>query len=142
MPPDRKFTLGFIFDSASRHVLLVHKERPEWQKGKVNGVGGKYESGEGAEACIQRETQEETTLEIPESNWVYVGVIHQEKGDVDVLAARYRGSMEDAKRNDDEEIGWFPIDALPENVMTNVSWLVPLSLEKLDGVFKAFSVEY
>ena len=42
----KKYTLGFIFTPALDKVLLVHKISPEWQAGKINGVGGKIEEGE------------------------------------------------------------------------------------------------
>ena len=138
----QKYTLGFIFDKKCKHVLLIHKQKPKWQKGKINGVGGKCEAGETTEGCIRREVQEETRLDIPEESWAYVGTIHQEVGDVGVLVTRYHGSMAHAVTNDHEEIEWFDISKLPDNAMSNLHWLIPLSLEKLEGKCKSFSVEY
>lgn len=37
--------LGFVFDSACR-FWLVRKRDPEWQKGRLNGIGGKVSEGE------------------------------------------------------------------------------------------------
>ena len=139
---NQKYTVGFIFGSGLERVLLVHKQKPDWQKGKINGVGGKYESGETPAACMRRETREETTLDISESDWVYVGTILQDVGNVGVLAAKYRGDHNDAKQNDHEKIEWFDVGNLPDNVMSNLRWLVPLSLEKLNGEFKTFSIQY
>lgn len=68
-----KYTLDFIFDKNWEKVLLVHKQRPEWQKGKINGVGGKYEEGENSVACIRRETNEKTGLDIEERTWISMG---------------------------------------------------------------------
>ena len=138
----QKYTLGFIFDKECKHVLLIHKQKPVWQKGKINGVGGKYEARETAEACIRREVREETRLDIPEESWVYVGTIRQEAGDVGFFATCYQGNMADAATNDHEKIEWFYIGKLPDNAIRNLHWLIPLSLEKLRGEFKSFSVEY
>lgn len=131
-----KYSLGFIFDAELQRVLLVHKEKPEWQKGRVNGIGGKFESGETPAECISRETIEESSLAIAPDEWVYVGALHQEIGDVAVLAAKYSGRLEDAIKNDYEEVGWFDVNALPSNVIENLKWLVPVSLEKLKGTFE------
>src|SRR5262245_35983684 len=108
-PESQKYTLGFVFDSPREHILLVHKQRPEWQKGKINGIGGKYEPGESATTCIRRETREETKLDIPEQEWTYIGEILQDVGNVGVLVAIHAGTRDDAQRNDHEEIGWFSV---------------------------------
>jgi 8-oxo-dGTP diphosphatase len=138
----QKYTLGFIFDKHLKRVLLVHKTRPDWQKGKLNGIGGKYEGGETAEECIARETLEEADLKIPKKKWVYVGTIHQSIGNVGILTAVYEGSMRDAVTNTDEKVEWYPVDKLPRNVLTNIHWLVPLCLDKEARKFAEFSIQY
>jgi len=135
-----QYTPGFIFDSDLNKVLLVHKQKPDWQKGKINGIGGKYEGSETPEECIARETHEESTLDIRKELWVYVGTMHQTVGDVGILAAKYTGSANDAVKNDHEDIEWFDVSYLPSNVISNLRWLVPLSLEKLEGKFRSFDV--
>ena len=44
-------------------VLLVHKNRPAWQAGRLNLVGGKVEEGEDAIAAAVRELKEEAGLD-------------------------------------------------------------------------------
>ena len=139
---EQRYTVGFIFDKTLTKVLLVHKERPEWQKGRVNGIGGKYEAGESAEDCISRETFEEAKLEIPPESWVYIGAMHQQIGDVGILTTKYEGNPEDAVTNDHEVVEWFLIDKLPENTISNVRWLIPLCLDKLQKGFGEFSIHY
>lgn len=43
-------------------ILLVEKDRPDWQKGRLNLVGGKIEKGETPEQAALRELQEESGL--------------------------------------------------------------------------------
>lgn len=43
-------------------VLLVLKDRPEWQKGKLNILGGKIEPGETPTQAAVRELKEESGL--------------------------------------------------------------------------------
>ena len=50
-----KFTLGFVFNADLAKVLLVHKQRPDWQSGRINGIGGKIVGDESALNCIVRE---------------------------------------------------------------------------------------
>ena len=45
----------------NRHdTLLILKDRPEWQKGRLNLPGGKIEEGENPEQAALRELEEET----------------------------------------------------------------------------------
>lgn len=55
---------GFLFDNEKNSVLLIRKERPDWQKGSLNGIGGKIELGESPLEAIIREFQEETGLQV------------------------------------------------------------------------------
>ena len=36
----KKWVVGFIFNSDMDHVLLINKNRPDWQIGFLNGIGG------------------------------------------------------------------------------------------------------
>ena len=57
-------------------VLMLHRNKREkdWHKGKYNGLGGKFMPGEGPEACMLREVQEESGL-LPEE-WILKGVLN------------------------------------------------------------------
>lgn len=54
------YTCAFAF--SGEHVLLLRKDTPSWQKGKLNGIGGKVEQGESIHTATVREFQEETGL--------------------------------------------------------------------------------
>jgi len=42
---DNKYTCGFIFHHTNNdNILLIRKERPKWQSGYLNGIGGKIET--------------------------------------------------------------------------------------------------
>lgn len=55
-----RYVLGFMFDHEEKHVLLIWKNRPKWQAGKLNGIGGKIEAGETPLQAMEREFTEET----------------------------------------------------------------------------------
>lgn len=52
--------VGFAFDDKLLNVALIKKKKPEWQKGYLNGVGGKVKDGEGYHEAMTREFEEET----------------------------------------------------------------------------------
>jgi 8-oxo-dGTP diphosphatase len=62
----KHWVVGFVFKNRDE-VTLVMKNRPEWQKGKLNGVGGKIEAGETSAQAMRREFKEEAGADIPES---------------------------------------------------------------------------
>ena len=62
-----KYSCGLIFNPDKTEVLLIRKNRPSWQFGVFNGIGGKVEGEETALQCMIRESKEETT--IIDENW-------------------------------------------------------------------------
>ena len=56
----RRYVLGFVFDFGWHNVLLIHKTKDDWQKGRMNGLGGKIEDGEPPIDAMVREFREET----------------------------------------------------------------------------------
>jgi len=58
------YSCGFLFDEKQRHVVLLQKGKPDWMKGKWNGIGGKIEPNETAYEAMVREFKEEAGLEI------------------------------------------------------------------------------
>lgn len=126
------FSLAFIFNSDQTKVLLVHKRKPAWQQGRLNGVGGKIEEGEDPLACIVREVSEETALNIAKEEWVYVGkIIDRDDTTVSIYATTYAGHLTNAKQMDHEAIEWFDVANLPPQVIENLRWFIPLALDKL-----------
>ncbi|MBN2471348.1 MAG: NUDIX domain-containing protein [Anaerolineae bacterium] len=126
-----EFTLGFVFDSTLSHVMLIHKNRPAWQAGKVNGVGGKLEPGETPLEGIRREVREESALDIPLQDWLPVAEMQADDWRVHVFAARYGGDPARARSQTDEQVGWHPVAALPPDVISNLTWLIPLCLDRM-----------
>lgn len=64
------YVVGFAFNFDYSEVLLIEKLKPEWQKGKRNGIGGKIEFGESQVQAMVREFREETGVETIEDNWI------------------------------------------------------------------------
>ena len=62
-----EYVVGFLFNPEMDKVVLIEKNRPEWQKGFLNGVGGHIEEGEDPYFTMRREFVEETGLHI--INW-------------------------------------------------------------------------
>lgn len=64
----KRYVLGFAFDEALRHVVLLQKAKPAWAAGMWNGLGGKIEPGEDAVGAMSREFREECGVLIPSAS--------------------------------------------------------------------------
>lgn len=90
----KEYVLGFAFDEKSEKVVLILKDRPDWQKGLYNGVGGKVEKNDfdrcnanlnhiysAASAkyfAMEREFLEESGVLIPFDKWNYFALMEFE----------------------------------------------------------------
>ena len=64
-----QYVVGFMIRPETEQVLFIQKNRPEFQKGKWNGIGGKIEAGERPIQAMVREFQEETGVETAVHAW-------------------------------------------------------------------------
>lgn len=82
----KHYVLGFAFNEAKTKVVLIKKNRPAFQKGKLNGVGGKIETIDfllkfnttivtpnSARRAMVREFKEETGVLTNPEDWDYFG---------------------------------------------------------------------
>lgn len=65
------YVLGLAFTNTG--VLMVKKNRPKWQEGLLNFVGGKVEDEEYSLFAMIREFKEETGIETKEEDWKFFG---------------------------------------------------------------------
>lgn len=123
------FVVGFAFLRQQSRVVLIRKNRPAWQADKLNGVGGHVEDAEPRENAMEREFREETGVTIPSGRWRFFGEMHGQGwlcycAAVDLTVEEYAlvGTMTD------ERIETHDALALPEEVLPNLRWLIPMAL--------------
>lgn len=126
----KKYVLGFAFDEALRQVALIVKARPDWQAGKLNGLGGKIEQGETPLQAMSREFREEAGVSTTESEWKLFAVLQGESFEVFVL----RTTLDEARFGrlrscTDETVVAIPLEspALARHALSNVPWLIALA---------------
>ncbi len=121
----KHYVLGLVFNSSQDTILLIDKLRPEWQKGRWNGIGGKIEEGETPYDAMCRESVEETGFIHPYQHkitFVCPG------GTVFVFAAKCSHPRINFNQIEDELLQEFPLDNLPGGIMYNIKWIIPLCL--------------
>lgn len=128
------YVCGFLFTLDRSRVLLIRKNRPAWQAGKLNGLGGKIEPGETPHQAMRREFIEEAGLDLPESQWQHVLTL---SGPDDAGSGRgweghfFRafGDVNAVTAMTDEPLEVHSVRSLPENVIPNLRWMIPLMLD-------------
>lgn len=127
----KKYTVGFLFTPDLSKVLLIHKLAPEWQKGKLNGLGGKIESGEGAVTCFIREITEESGIVLEKKQVRLMGTLRGIDWHVYVFGAIFQGEIFESRVYEKEKIEWFDVDSLPEKCVPNLFWVIPFTRNEL-----------
>ncbi len=123
----KEYVAGFLFDESMKHVALILKTHPEWQSGHFNAIGGRVETerDENPWDAIRREFKEETGLDV--SNWQQFAMLRDERG---WLVRFYWaiGRPWDCRQTTDEKPIVANVTSLPDNIIPNISWLVPMAL--------------
>ncbi len=123
-----RYVVGFSFTEDVDKVLLIEKNRPAWQVGYHNGVGGKIEENETPYDAMCREGMEEAGLSV---EWVYRGVMkgwtYQDDPFECHIFSAHDNSILAFEQKEDEIIKVFDYP-LPESVpiVANLNFLVPL----------------
>lgn len=127
------YVAGFALDYAGTHVLLVRKNTPEWQRGLLNGIGGKVEPEEGTYNAMVREWQEETGTYIGPADWRLLVTLHSGEHTIDFFTTRqsirYLETLHTHTNDVDEDLElWNVLDlAARGDKIPNLAWLVPLA---------------
>lgn len=132
------YVVGFLvrdgFDDLDeafeRGVCLIRKNKPEWQRGLRNGVGGKIEDGEDAIWAMRREFQEETGALVAE--WRQFADLELARGGHVYCFISECGADVDIATTTDEPVAWYDLDDVLRgeiDMPENVPWLLKMALD-------------
>jgi 8-oxo-dGTP diphosphatase len=136
--PGTHYVVGFVFDFTTQTVLMLRKRRPDFQVGKLNGVGGKVEDVDTfnvtqfkspAHNAMAREWLEEVHgPEILPEQWTEFCVVEDERG-WKVTYFYAHADVHVCHERTDEMVEVVPFKHLCHfEVLPNVLWLVPMAL--------------
>jgi 8-oxo-dGTP diphosphatase len=142
----KSYVLGFIIDPHLDQVLLMKKKRPDWQKDRLNGIGGKIEPGETPEAAMVREGNEEVHLPYGMTwrkfcrlsgpkNGGTLGA-HQEAFETFCFYTKWplrQGTVMLFREREDEKVWPYFVRELPKEVLPNIPWLVNMAISMERG---------
>ena len=123
------YVTGFMYSQDGKKVALIEKKQPAWQKELLNGIGGKIEKGETPEMAMSREFEEETGVTTDTNKWKLFSTIHREKQYKVYFFFCMSDKVFSVKTIEEEEIFIHDVESLPQNVISNLRWLIPMSLD-------------
>ena len=122
------YVAGFLFSKNTNLVSLIEKQKPDWQKGKWNAIGGKVEPDETIFQAMQREFKEETGVDI--NDWSSFCLLSGEDSEVHFFSC-FSDEIFNIKTMESERVEYFTIETLQNlNTIYNLKWLIPLALDK------------
>ena len=113
-------------------VLLLRRANTGYQDGNYSVIAGHLEGGEFAAAGMIREAKEEAGIDIDPVDLKLVRTIHrlnknevdQERIDLFFEATRWHGEIINAEPNKCDDLSWFPISHLPNNMLPFVKEVI------------------
>lgn len=125
------YALGFLFNTNKKTVKLIKKNRPTWQAGYYNGIGGHIEKDELPAMAMQREFEEETGVRI--ENWEHCMTFVCAGGTVFVFRAIAENPQifYSGQTQTDEVVANFGIERLPAKTLNHLRWMVPMLLDNI-----------
>jgi 8-oxo-dGTP pyrophosphatase MutT (NUDIX family) len=140
-----EYSLGFLFDINKKFVLLVERQKNDWQKGLINGIGGAQEESENTVGCMIREFEEETTIHTSESDWVHFCNLISYDCYVGCFFSYYSHDFHTdfENINTKEKIIKVKIkEIFNYKCIPNVYWLIPMALSHSFRNYNIVTVDY
>lgn len=140
----QNYVVGFMFSEDGNQVALIRKQKPAWQKGRLNGIGGKLEPGEIPGAAMIREFKEETGLGTSVEQWSYFARVDGSAFTIHCFTSI--GYLPSLKTTEEEAIEICNVkDILSRSAdfIDNTPWLILLAQDHLnDGRLAFVQVQY
>ncbi len=135
------YVAGFAFDESLKTVVLIEKQKPDWQKGKLNGVGGKVEGTDTSiEHAMEREFEEETSVKVDRSRWKKFATLNCNTWRVKFLATKLTDTeLNSIKTTTDEPVWLRHLENLQHvdmrsAMISNIPWLTQMAYNALTGI--------
>lgn len=132
-----EYVAGLMFSSDYSRLAMIVKNRPKWQEGLFNVIGGKIEADEVAENAMAREFLEETGVETHPNEWSYMTRLYGSWGTV-WFFTMYDDRVLKVQTMEDELVQLVNPRMLPHNIIGNLRWIIPLALDPQVAIPKSF----
>jgi len=105
--------------------MLLKRKNTGFEDGKWSVVAGRMDGGEEVIAAAIREAKEEAGIDIDPDHLQIVGVMHRKNKDSEWIdfylkVQEWKGKIINAEPHKCEELKWFEVNRLPENMIAYV----------------------
>lgn len=128
-----RYVAGFAFNQREDEVMLILKQKPAWQAGKLNAIGGKIEQEESPLLAMIREFREETGLMVPD--WRRFCILRGQSNENETWEVHFfithlnTSIMAQATSMEREEVVIKFIESVGvENAIPNLPWLIQMAV--------------
>lgn len=136
-----RYVAGFMFNGEMSAVALIRKNKPDWQRGKLNGIGGKIEEGESDVSAMCREFWEECGAVTQPDEWINYLTMGGKNDDGKPFEVCFYASRKDClhslESKTDEQVTVCAVEdvhPLRGDMIENLPWLIALAIDNLkDG---------
>lgn len=110
-------------------ILLLRRFNTGYEDGKYSVVAGHVDAGETFTSTMVREAKEEAGIDIDPKDLNVVHVMHRNSGltdglneriDIFLEARKWSGEIENREPHKCDDLSWFDMDSLPENIIPYV----------------------
>lgn len=132
----KKYTVTFLFSPEFELVWLITKQKPEWQKGCLNGIGGKIEEGETPSYSAVRELKEESGITVYENELTEIGqMIGTNNDGSEFQVFIFAGTTTEVLKSQEiEEVDLYRVcDITSMKTIENVPMLIEACIYRLTG---------
>lgn len=138
-----RYVVGLAFNATGDYVALIKKNKPAWQAGCLNGIGGKIEGRETPMDAMIREFQEEAGVITTRMDWRRFGQMEGPLFVVDMFVARSDDICGQAHTCTEETIVVIPLLHTKNfECVSNLEWMLWAALDKNNGKPPFFKIVY
>ncbi|MDB5182052.1 MAG: hypothetical protein JWP13_815 [Candidatus Saccharibacteria bacterium] len=126
-----RFTLSaavYLLLIKDNKVLLLRRYNTGWADGMYSMVSGHVDGGEPLSVAMCREAKEEAGITIAPGDIEFLHVMHRmsnkEYIDFFFMARNWEGEPYNAEPEKCDDMQWFPLDKLPDNILPHVRQVI------------------
>ena len=125
-----RYVVGLLFNATLDRVVLIRKLRPDWQRGKLNGVGGRINEGESAGDAMTREFKEEANVWVTDWRCFAQYYHHSLQSIVTFFSAYNTQALEHVETVTDERITTRTVEMVLRDptLIPNLRYLIPMAV--------------
>ena len=129
----------YLMPMKDNQILLSRRFNTGWMDGMHSLISGHLGGNESVNEAMIREAFEEASIVVNEDDLIPATVIHRKTPDEEYIdfffvITKWQGEIVIGEPNKCDEMKWFPIDDLPENILPHIKEALS-NYEKKNCVF-------